>query len=140
MQVLVKKLHSDAKIPQYALLGDAGLDLCTLQDVDIQPGKRADLSTGLSFAIPDGHVGLIWDKSGIAFKRGIKTLAGVVDSGYRGEVRVALVNLSDDTQSFKKGDRVAQLLIQKVERAEIIESEELPESQRAHAAFGSTGI
>lgn len=139
MKVLVKKLDAAAKAPTYAHPGDAGMDLYALTGVTIEPGERVLVPTGIACAIPSGFVGLIWDKSGVAAKRGLKTLAGVVDSGYRGEVMVALFNTSKETQTFDAGDKLAQMLIQPVESPEVVEVEELDDTSRGEGAFGSTG-
>lgn len=140
MKIAVKKLDKDAKVPAYAHPGDAGMDLFALENIVIQPGTRASVKTGIAMAIPEGYAGLIWDKSGIASKNGIKTMAGVIDSGYRGEIKIVLANLSREVYGIKKGDKIAQMLIQKVKRAEIIEAEELDETMRGEGGFGSTGL
>ena len=135
-----KQLHSEAKVPKFALAHDAGLDLCAREVIKFAPGERKGIATGLAFAIPEGYVGLIWDKSGIALKRGLKTMGGVIDAGYRGEVIVIAKNLSPETLVFSAGEKVAQLLIQKVEHPLVEEVSELPESERGESAFGSTGL
>jgi len=140
MKILIKKLEADAKIPQYALAGDAGMDFFSLEDLELRPMEKAACLTGIAMQIPAGFAGLIWDKSGIAIKSGIKILGGVVDSGYRGEVKVGLINLSQEAYVVKKGDKIAQMLIQKVESPEIIEAAGLDETERGAGGFGSTGI
>ncbi len=139
MKLLVQKLHPDAKMPRRALAHDAGLDLCASEPVTLAPGERKGIPTGLAFAIPQGSVGLIWDKSGLAIKKGLKTMGGVIDAGYRGEIVVIAQNLSDETIVFSVGEKVAQLLIQKIELLSPEEVSELPESERKDAGFGSTG-
>lgn len=140
MQIKVKKLDPRAKLPSYALEHDAGLDLCVLDDVTIPAGKVVTkIRTGVAIAIPEGHVGLCWDKSGLAANHGLKTMAGVIDSGYRGELLLTLYNASDKDYHFKSGDKIMQLLIQPVERVEVLEVKDLPDSQRAAGGFGSTG-
>lgn len=139
MELQIKKLREDAVVPNFAHEGDAGLDLYTVEDKTIVPGQRAMMSTGLAFAIPFGYVGLIWDKSGLAHKSGLKTLGGVIDAGYRGELLVGLINLSDEPYTFKAGEKVAQLLIQKIEHPILVEVDELDETARGEGAFGSTG-
>lgn len=139
MKLYVRRLHSDAKLPSYAHDTDAGMDLYALQDVTITSGERVQVQTGIAIAIPDGYVGLVWDKSGIAHKSGLKTLGGVIDAEYRGEILVGLINLSNHTYIFKKGDKIAQMLIQKVEHPEIEEVDELDVTVRGEGAFGSTG-
>lgn len=139
MELKIKKLHPDAKMPSYAHHGDAGFDLFAIESVTIPVGGRVLVGTGIAMEIPDGYVGLIWDKSGLAVNHGLKTLGGVIDAGYRGEIKVGVVNLSDEDYTITVGHKVAQMLIQKVERAEIIEITELSGSVRGHKGFGSTG-
>lgn len=139
LRLRIKRLEKDAKIPDQPYAGDAGFDLYALENVALEPGVRTGVRTGISMAIPEGYVGLIWDKSGVSIKKGQKTLAGVVDSGYRGEVLVGMVNLSDETYTFKKGDKVAQMLIQKVESIHIEEVDELDDTERGEKGFGSSG-
>lgn len=139
MELPIKKLHSDAKLPAFAHDTDAGMDLCTTEEITIAPGESAAFPTGLAFAIPVGYVGLIWDKSGVAIKRNVKTKAGVIDAGYRGEVMVGVFNIGTEPQTFEVGDKVAQMLIQKIEQPNIVEVNELDETARGEGAFGSTG-
>ena len=140
MVLPVKKLHSEAKLPNYAHASDAGMDLYALETTALQPHERRLISTGIALAIPYGCVGLIWDKSGLAAKHGVKTLAGVIDAGYRGEIRVVLHNLSAQSFLIEKGSKIAQMLIQPVVHTEIIEVEELEETPRGELGFGSTGM
>lgn len=135
----IKRLHTDAKIPSYAHPGDAGLDLYAADGVTIAPNERATISTGIAMEIPEGYVGLIWDKSGLSIKHGLKTLGGVVDSGYRGEVLVGITNLSETTYTIHKGEKVAQMIIQKKEVVLVEEVKELSETVRGERGFGSTG-
>jgi len=139
MELHIKKLHQDAYIPVYAHDGDAGMDMCALEETIAPVGQRISVPTGISMAIPDGHVGLVWEKSGLAFKHGIKTFGGVIDSGYRGEVMIGLINTSNTEYVFRKGDKVAQILIQKVEHPRIVEVLELDNTERGEDGFGSTG-
>lgn len=139
MQLKVKKLHKDAIIPSFAHNNDAGMDLFCIEAFGLAPGERKSIGTGLAFQIPDGYVGLVWDKSGLSHKYGLKTIGGVIDAGYRGEVCIGMTNLSDTAFHFEKGHKIAQLLIQKVEHPEIIESTELDDSKRGEKGFGSTG-
>ena len=111
----IKRLDKELPLPTYAYIGDAAFDLLSREDVVIEPGERKGIATGLAVEVPFGYVGLIWDKSGLAIKNGLKTLGGVVDSGYRGEVLVGIINLSKVTHTFKKGEKVAQMIIQKSE-------------------------
>ena len=139
MIIKIKKLHDLAKVPAFAHEGDAGLDLCTVEKITVPAGGRATIPTGLAFEIPDGFVGLVWDKSGLAFKKGLTSLSGVLDSGYRGQLFLCILNTSKEDYVFEVGDKVAQLLIQPVERPQIYEVEELSDSVRADGGFGSTG-
>jgi dUTP pyrophosphatase len=135
----VKRLSPAAKIPAYAHPGDAGLDLCAAEEVTVLPGERVRISTGIALEIPEGYVGLCWDKSGLSMNHGLKTMAGVIDAGYRGEVVVMVANLSPEPHTFSVGDKVVQILIQEVERVQVVETDELTHTARADAGFGSTG-
>lgn len=139
MKLLIQKLDPQAILPRYAHQGDAGLDLYAAHTVTLRPGERAQVGTGVACAIPEGHVGLIWDKSGLAQKQGLKTLGGVVDSGYRGEVMVGVVNLGSEPYTLEAGHKVAQMLVQEVETVEIEEVRELSDTSRGTGGFGSTG-
>ncbi len=139
MKIKVKKLTKDTKIPAYAYPGDAAFDLLARVETELNPGEWKNVPTGLAFEIPEGYAGLIWDKSSVAMKNGIKTLGGVIDSGYRGEVDVGVINLSDKLYLFEKGHKVAQMIIQKIEQAEIIEVAGLSETKRGDKGFGSSG-
>lgn len=137
--VKVKRLSPDALLPSFAKAGDAGFDLASIAPVTVRPLERVQIQTGLAFEIPEGYVGLIWDKSGLSHKSGLKTLGGVVDSGYRGEVMVGVINLGTEPYIFEKGHKVAQMILQKCERPDIVEVTELSESERGETGFGSTG-
>ena len=142
LQVLITRLDLTLPLPQYAKGGDAGADIVSAVDITLAPGERALVPTGISIALPDGYVALVHPRSGLAIKHGITMVnaPGTVDAGYRGELKLILIN-HDQTESvsFKRGDRVAQLVIQQVERAEFIEVQELPGSGRGADGFGSTG-
>jgi dUTP pyrophosphatase len=142
MAVLIKRLDPSVPLPIYAKAGDAGADLTTRIDFTINPGERMLIPTGISIALPNGYVALVHPRSGLAIKHGISMVntPGTIDAGYRGELQVILIN-HDLTQSvsFKKGDRIAQLVIQKVEHADFVEVENLPGSERSVDGFGSTG-
>jgi len=141
-EVLIKRLDPDIPLPSYAKAGDAGADLATRVDFTIKPGERILVPTGISIALPDGYVALVHPRSGLAVKHGISIVntPGTVDAGYRGELQVILINLDQNQSiSFKKGDRIAQLVIQQVERAKFTEVSELPGSDRSTGGFGSTG-
>jgi len=139
MQLKIKKLVEYAIIPKYATKDDAGMDLFAIENIELEPMQRAQIGTGIAMEIPEGHVGLIWDKSGLSHKFGIKTLGGVVDSGYRGEIKIGVINLGKEKYVFEKGHKVAQMIIQKKETPEIIEATELNNSERGEGGFGSTG-
>jgi len=142
-KVLVKRLDPDMPLPAYAKAGDAGADLCTRVDLTILPGERVLVPTGISIALPNGYVALVHPRSGLAVKHGISIVntPGTVDAGYRGELAVILINHDkEQSVSFKKGDRIAQLVIQQVERAEFVEVSQLPGSERSTGGFGSTGV
>jgi dUTP pyrophosphatase len=125
--------------PKNAQEGDAGSDLRASEEITIPSKGRCLVPTGISMAIPKGYVGLIWPRSGLAVKHGIDSGAGVIDSGYRGEIRVLLFNHSDADFKVVKGDRIAQILIQKVETSQFIQVETLDETERGAGGFGSTG-
>lgn len=128
-----------ATLPEYASAGAAGADLRASDAVDVPSGGRAAVPTGLRVQIPPGHVGLVWPRSGLAVRHGIDTLAGVIDSDYRGEVRVVLVNHGPEPFSIAPGERIAQLLLQRVERARFTAVSELQDTDRGGGGFGSTG-
>lgn len=138
MRLPVKKIHPEARLPVYQHRGDAGLDLFSVVDELIAPGEVKAVPTGIRMAIPEGYVGLVWDKSGISLQ-GVHRLAGVVDAGYRGEVRVVLANLGREPFAVRKGMKIAQMLIQPVQAVEIVEAEDLDETSRGEGGFGSTG-
>ena len=140
VRVKVKKLVPDAILPSYAHPGDAGMDIYSVEDRIIKAGERALVSTGLSIELPEGLVGLVWDKSGLANNSGLKTMAGVMDSGYRGEYKIVIFNTSKEDYFIKKGAKIAQLLIQPIMTAEIEQVEELSDTSRGTGAFGSTGL
>ncbi|MEI6058012.1 MAG: dUTP diphosphatase [bacterium] len=139
MNIKIKKIHPDAKIPQFAHKGDAGMDLYVPETVHLAPGERKSVPLGLGFEIPDGYVGIMSDKSGVSHKYGIKTYGGVIDSCYRGEIHAGVMNLSDAPYTFEKGHKIVQILIQTVEHPTVIEVDELTPSERGEGRFGSTG-
>ena len=136
VQVKAKKLNHKAKLPEYAHDTDAGADLFAVGDYGLPPLSRTIIYTCISLAIPEGYVGLIWDKSGLAAKNGITVLAGVVDSGYRGEIKVCLFNTTEEPFLVESGSKVAQLLIQKVDRAIFNEVAELDSTERGVDGVG----
>lgn len=135
----IKKLHPDSIIPKYALPGDAAFDLLAQNSVTVPAGRQAQVPTGIAMAIPEGYVGLIWDKSSIGIREGIKVMGGVIDAGYRGEVVVGVINLSQKDYTFEKGHKVAQMIIQERLHADIVEVDELDTTERGAGGFGSTG-
>ena len=142
VDIALKMLDPDLPAPSYAHEGDAGADLCAREDVTLEPGQRALVPTGVSLALPLGYVGLIHPRSGLATKHGLTVVnaPGTVDAGYRGELKVTLLNTDAVTPIvLKRGDRIAQLVIQKVERAHFIQVQDLDDSSRGAGGFGSTG-
>lgn len=128
-----------AKLPQRKHAADAGLDIYAVEPATLLPGVHAVLPTGVHMEIPHGYVGLVWPRSGMAVKNGVDVLAGVVDSGYAGEVMVSLINLGHDPVEIRPGDRIAQMLIQPVELVECVQVEELGDSARGANGLGSSG-
>lgn len=139
LEIKVKKLDPNAKVPTYAHTGDAGMDLFALEQVELKPSERKQIRTGVAFEIPEGYSGFIWDKSGLSHKYGLKTLGGVYDGSYRGECIVGIVNLSEENYVFEKGHKVAQMTVIAVPSAEIKEVSELNTTERGEGGFGSTG-
>jgi dUTP pyrophosphatase len=142
IHILIRRLDPAVPIPAYAHPGDAGADLVTTVDAKLEPGERAVLPTGLAVALPEGYAAFVHPRSGLAARCGIALVnaPGTIDAGYRGEVKVILVNLDPrDPVLLRRGDRIAQLVIQRVERAAFREVEALPSSVRAEGGFGSTG-
>ena len=142
VQVLITRLDPELPLPRYAKGGDAGADIVSRIDITLAPGDRALVPTGIAIALPDGYVALVHPRSGLAIKHGVTMVnaPGTVDAGYRGELQIILINHDkSESVSFKRGDRIAQLVIQKVERAEFVEVQDLPGSGRGSGGFGSTG-
>ena len=139
ISVYIKKIEESAIIPTRATDSDAGYDLYSTNDGVVPARGRKVVSTGIAIAIPPGYYGRVAPRSGLAVKKGIDVLAGVVDSGYRGIVGVVLQNLSDEDFPFKKGDRVAQLILEQCNTIGWVELEELEDSTRSDGGFGSTG-
>ncbi len=136
-------MHSDLPVPSFAHIGDAGADLVSAEDLKLEPGERLAIATGLSVAIPIGYVGLIHPRSGLALKHGISMVntPGTIDAGYRGEIKVILIN-HDKHNAFeiKRGDRIAQFVVQKVEHAKFVAVDSLNDTTRGEGGFGSTGV
>ena len=139
MKLKVKKLNKDAKLPTHGHPGDAAIDFYCVEDVIFPPGKQERVHTGVAIEIPEGHVGLIWDKSSISFNLGLKVMGGVIDAGYRGEIIMNLLNVSNKEVLMAKGYKIAQMIIQKFEHCDILEVEELSGTVRGEGREGSTG-
>ena len=142
VDVLLQRLDPGLPVPTYAHPGDAGADLYTTVDAELAPGERALLPTGVAIALPDGYAAFVHPRSGLAVRYGVSLVnaPGTVDAGYRGEIKVSVVNLDPRAPvTFHRGDRIAQLVVQRVERARFHEVERLPGSFRAEGGFGSTG-
>ncbi|WP_203917461.1 dUTP diphosphatase [Rugosimonospora africana] len=140
--VAVRQLDPGLPLPGYAHPGDAGADLCAAEDVKLDPGQRALVRTGVAIALPDGYVGLVHPRSGLASRLGVTVLnaPGTIDAGYRGEIMVNLVNHDPETTAtIARGDRIAQLVVQRVEHAHFLRVDELPDSVRGVGGHGSTG-
>jgi len=144
MKLPIKRLDPDLPLPRYAKLGDAGCDLLAAEDMTIEPGGgRALVPTGIALAIPEGYAGFVQPRSGLAVKNGVSVLnsPGLIDSGYRGELKILLINTDPSTPfDVVRGERIAQLVIQKVELVQFDEMDSLPSSDRGDGGFGSTGV
>ena len=139
MKLQIKKLHPEAVLPRYANPKDAGLDLFSSEEVTLQPNEKKTIKTGIAIALPENHVGLVWDKSGIASKLHLHTFAGVIDESFRGELQIVIGNFSTQPYKIEKGQKIAQLLIQPITYAQIEEVSDLNATQRGQGGFGSTG-
>jgi deoxyuridine 5'-triphosphate nucleotidohydrolase len=141
--LLVRRIHPDAHLPAGAYPGDAGLDLASVEEVTLAPGERATVATGLAVAIPDGHAGFVQPRSGLAARHGITVVnsPGLVDSGYRGELKVVLLNTDrDEAFHVRPGDRIAQLVVVAVPEVAVLDVDELPPSERSERGFGSSAV
>lgn len=142
VEILISRLDAEVALPSYAHPGDAGADLTTTVDVHLEPGERALVPTGIGIALPEGYVALVHPRSGLAARFGVSIVnaPGTVDAGYRGEIKVMLINLDPrEPVRLSRGDRIAQLVIQQVERARFVEVDRLPGSARGDGGYGSTG-
>jgi len=142
VQVSILRLDPELPLPSYAHPGDAGADLCAREDVVLAPGERRLVPTGVALALPEGYVALVHPRSGLAHRSGLSIVnaPGTIDAGYRGEVQVCLVNLDPVTPiELRRGDRIAQLVIQQFETAAFVEVDDLPDSARGAGGYGSTG-
>ncbi len=143
MRLDIKRIDPDLPLPRYAHEGDAGLDLYAADDVTLAPFERALVATGIAVAIPEGHAGFVQPRSGLAIRQGLSLVntPGLIDSHYRGEIKVIAINLDPATPVvIKRGDKIAQLVIQPVDRVELEEREDLDETVRGEGGFGSTGV
>jgi len=143
MRMEIKRLDSDLPLPRYAHPGDAGLDLYAAECIDIAPGRRTLIPTGIAIAIPEGFAGFVQPRSGLAIRQGLSLVntPGLIDSHYRGEIKVIAINLDpSETINVARGDKIAQLVIQSVARVDLHEVEELDETARGEGGFGSTGV
>jgi dUTP pyrophosphatase len=142
VEISIKRVDPELPLPAYAHPGDAGADLHSAVDLTLEPGQRALVPTGIAMALPEGYVALVHPRSGLAARHGISIVnaPGTIDAGYRGEVQVCLVN-TDPHEAFEvhRGDRIAQLVIQRFETARFVETDELPDSVRGAGGYGSTG-
>lgn len=142
VDVLIVRLDPDLPLPAYALPGDAGFDICSRVDVTLAPGERVVVPTGLALALPDGYAAFVHPRSGLAARHGVTVVnaPGTIDAGYRGEVQVCLLNTDlRETVAVRRGDRIAQIVVQRVVRAVMHEAERLPDSHRGQGGYGSTG-
>jgi dUTP pyrophosphatase len=142
LEILISRLDAEVPLPSYAHPGDAGADLTTTVDVRLEPGERALVPTGIGIAQPEGYVALVHPRSGLAARFGVSIVnaPGTVDAGYRGEIKVMLINLDPrEPVTLVRGDRIAQLVIQRVEHARFVEVDSLPGSVRGEGGYGSTG-
>ncbi|MEI6022724.1 MAG: dUTP diphosphatase [bacterium] len=139
MELKIKKLDSEAKMPTKGHPGDAGIDFYTLEEVVFLPGQQLRVCTGIALEIPRGYVGLVWDKSSISFNNNLKTVGGVIDAGFRGEFIIGMINMSSETRTIAKGQKIAQMIIQKFEDCDLVEVAELSDTVRGEGGFGSTG-
>jgi dUTP pyrophosphatase len=142
-ELLVRRLHPDAQMPAGAYDGDAGLDLASVEEVVLRPGERHTVATGLAVAIPPGHAGFVQPRSGLAARQGITVVnsPGLIDEGYRGELKVVLLNTDPDAPfHIRPGDRIAQLVVLAVPRITVTEAADLPPSERAERGFGSSTV
>src|SRR3984885_3235901 len=142
LEVLITRLDPGMPLPRYARPGDAGVDLAAAEDIDLGPGERAVVRTGIAIALPDGYAGFVHPRSGLAARHGVTLVnaPGTVDAGYRGEIKVILLNTDPARAvSLRRGDRIAQLVVQRVENVTFREVPALPESARGDNGFGSTG-
>ncbi len=143
MRLAIKRLDADLPMPRYAHKGDAGLDLYASEDATIAPGRRVLVGTGIAIGLPEGFAGFVQPRSGLALRHGLSLVntPGLIDSHYRGEIKVIAINLDHETPiEIRRGDKLAQLVIQRVECADLVEVDVLDETERGEGGFGSTGV
>ena len=143
VDIAVRRLDPDLPLPAYAHPGDAGADLVTTVDLRLEPGERALVPTGIAIALPDGYVALVHPRSGLAARHGLSIVntPGTIDAGYRGEIKVLLINHDpSEAITLSRGDRIAQLVVQRFERARFVPVDDLPETARGAGGYGSTGV
>jgi len=143
VELRVKRLDRELPLPSYAHEGDAGLDLLSSEDVTLAPGQRTLVGTGIAVAIPEGYAGFVQPRSGLALRHGLSfaNTPGLIDSHYRGEIRVIAVNLDRERSiEIRRGDKIAQLVVQPVIRCSLVEADELDPTVRGEGGFGSTGV
>jgi dUTP pyrophosphatase len=143
LELPIQRLRPDARVPEHAYAGDAGFDLSACEPVELTPGERAVVPTGLAVAIPPGYAGFVQPRSGLAARHGITVVnaPGLIDSGYRGEIKVVLLNTdAEATFTAEAGDRIAQLVVVPIPAVELVEVERLPESERGAKGFGSSQL
>jgi dUTP pyrophosphatase len=142
-ELLIRRLHPEAQMPAGAYQADAGLDLASVEEAVLAPGERRTVATGLAVAIPDGHAGFVQPRSGLAARHGITVVnsPGLIDAGYRGELKVVLLNTDpDEPFHVRPGDRIAQLVVLALPRITVTEADALPPSERAERGFGSSTV
>lgn len=140
MKLKIKRLDKELELPNFAHEHDAAMDLRASHSEVLKPGEKKIVKTGIQMAIPKGYAGLIWDRSGLAAKSSIHTMAGVIDAGYRGELGVVMINLGKEEFQVEKGMRIAQLIIHPILNMQVTEVEDLDETSRGEGGFGSTGL
>lgn len=143
IEIKIKRIDENAPLPAYAKRGDAGLDLRSTETVDLAPGQRMLISTGIALSIPEGYAGFVQPRSGLALNKGLAFVntPGLIDSGYRGEIKVIALNTDkEESIHIERGDRVAQLVVQEVPVVKLVEVEQLDESERSATGFGSSGV
>lgn len=140
MEIRIRRLDKELELPRYNNPTDAALDLRSRESQVLRPMEKKLIMTGIQVQIPTSHVGLIWDRSGLAAKHSIHTLAGVIDSGYRGEIGVVMINLGNQDFAVERGMRIAQMVVQPVLNVDVKEVEDLDDSDRGKRGFGSSGL